>query len=44
MQKQLAIFLIAACAATTGFAAQNCLTVGVADGDTVTARCGAAGM
>lgn len=38
-----AIFLMSVCAATTGLAAQNCLIVGVADGDTLTARCGAAG-
>lgn len=35
--------LIAACAAMPGHAAQQCLIVGVSDGDTVTARCGAAG-
>ena len=40
---KIAIFLIATCAVSISLAAQNCLIVGVADGDTLTARCGAAG-
>lgn len=39
-----AIFLIAACVLSMGAEAQqSCLVVGIADGDTLTARCGAPG-
>lgn len=40
---KLAIFLIAACALSKGHTAQQCLIVGVSDGDTLRARCGTPG-
>ena len=40
---QIAIIFIAVCALCTGAAAQQCLIVGVTDGDTLKARCGTPG-
>ena len=43
MSRRSAILFIAACALSTVHAAQQCLIVGVSDGDTLRARCGTPG-